>query len=301
MGQYQACGSSLAQALLPVFEQRREQITDNPALSRLNLDSDGHSGRQVHSLVLHLHLRAIERNARRVVQLLSFRLAGGFLAAGSFAAVGLLVARNGVLGNPQHRAVEQPVAREVERIDLDLRRLAGLHEADVTVGDHRLDFQVALLRNEDQQGLRRGDDAADGVNSQLLYDAVDRCGHYLKPHLLFRLDQGLSQAPGLALGFGQFSGTRAAELGDGLLPGCDERADCRLRLLNSALLYFQLLLLLDLRLEDFEVVPFRADPAVVERLANVDSLVQDREGGFDLFDGRRSSGALGFFLSLLPL
>src|SRR5206468_6665040 len=59
-----------------------------------------------------------------------------------------------------------------------------LHEADVAVGDHRLDFQVTLLRNEDQQGLRRGDDAADGVNSQLLDDAVDRCGHYLKPHLL---------------------------------------------------------------------------------------------------------------------
>src|SRR5262249_8339891 len=207
----------------------------------------------------------------------------------------------GFLGNTEYGTVQQPIAREVEGIDLDLRWLALMDEADVAVVDHCLDFQVALLRNQDQQGLRRGDAAADGVNSQLLDDAVDRCGHYLKPHLLFRLDQGLSQAPSLALGFGQFSGTRAAELGDGLLPGCDERADCRLRLLNSALLYFQLLLLLGLSLEDFEVVPFRADPAVVERLANVDSLVQDREGGFDLFDGRRSSGALGFLLSLLPL
>src|SRR5262249_18117951 len=145
MGQPQAWGSSLAQALLPVFEQRREQITDNPALSRLNLDSDGHSGRQVHSLILHLHLRAIERNARRVVQLLSFRLAGGFLAAGSFAAVGLLVARDGVLGNTEHGTVQQPIAREVEGIDLDLRRLALMDEADVAIVYHGLDFQVALL------------------------------------------------------------------------------------------------------------------------------------------------------------
>src|SRR5262249_10200911 len=53
-------GSSLAQTLLLVLKERRHQVTDDAAFPRPDLDSDSHSGRQVHSLVLHLHLRAIE-------------------------------------------------------------------------------------------------------------------------------------------------------------------------------------------------------------------------------------------------
>jgi hypothetical protein len=53
-------GSSLAQALLPVLQQRREQIADDPARPRPDLDRDRHPGRQVHKPLVHLDLRAIE-------------------------------------------------------------------------------------------------------------------------------------------------------------------------------------------------------------------------------------------------
>ena len=46
-------------------------------------------------------------------------------------------------------AVQQPVAREVERIDLDRRVLPDFDEADVAVRDHRLDLEPALSRNNE--------------------------------------------------------------------------------------------------------------------------------------------------------
>ena len=72
---------SFAQDFLLVSEQRRKQITDDPTRARLNLDSDGHARGQIDELVLHLHLGAIKRDARRVVELLAVRFAGTIFCA----------------------------------------------------------------------------------------------------------------------------------------------------------------------------------------------------------------------------
>ena len=45
--------------------------------------------------------------------------------------------------------MQQPIAREVERIDLDLRLLSGVDEADVAVGEHGLDLELTLARDHD--------------------------------------------------------------------------------------------------------------------------------------------------------
>ena len=56
------------------------------------------------------------------------------------------------------------------------RLLAGLDEADVAVGDHGLDLELAVGRHDHHQLLRRRHHAADGVDGKLLHHAVDRRG-----------------------------------------------------------------------------------------------------------------------------
>jgi hypothetical protein len=68
----------LPQSLLPVSEKRRQQIADDPARAGPDLDRHGHAGPR-DGLTLDLHLRAVERHARRVDELLALRLAGRFV------------------------------------------------------------------------------------------------------------------------------------------------------------------------------------------------------------------------------
>src|SRR6266536_2281379 len=57
---------TLAQAVLSVFAQRREQIADDAALAGPDLSGDGHPRRQIDRLVLDLHLGAVERDPRGI-------------------------------------------------------------------------------------------------------------------------------------------------------------------------------------------------------------------------------------------
>src|SRR5260370_42517088 len=57
--------SALAQTLLGVAQDRREQVIDDPPRSRPDLDGDGHAGRVIDELVVDLHLGLVERYARR--------------------------------------------------------------------------------------------------------------------------------------------------------------------------------------------------------------------------------------------
>ena len=47
-------------------QNRREQIVDDPTRAGLDLDGDGHAGREVEQLVVDLHAGLIERDARRI-------------------------------------------------------------------------------------------------------------------------------------------------------------------------------------------------------------------------------------------
>jgi hypothetical protein len=74
---------------------------------------------------------------------------------------------------------------------------------------------MAVLRHNDEQCLRRGDDAADGMDRKLLHDAVDgRDEHVdgrdeqLKLGSLLRLDKVLRQSYGLPLGLDQLRESR---------------------------------------------------------------------------------------------
>src|SRR5262249_38653139 len=116
-----------------------------------------------------------------------------------------------------------------------------------------------------------------------------------------RFDQALGKPTGLALSFGQVPGKRANELGLGLLLRRDKRSDCRGRLIEPLLLNFQLLLLFDPRLKDLKVIPLRSNLLVKEGLADADALLQNRNEDLNLLNCSRSSLALSFLLSLLPL
>ena len=96
-----------------------------------------------------------------------------------------------------------PVAGEVERVDFDLGFFARLHEADVLVGDHRLDLKTAIRRYDGHQDLRRCHHAAFGMHGQLLHRAVHRDGERLEAVFLGGLKQLFMQARGFLLGFGQ--------------------------------------------------------------------------------------------------
>jgi hypothetical protein len=112
-------------------------------------------------------------------------------------------------------AVQQPVAREREGIDLDLGLLALGDKADVAVGNHRFDLELTILRHGHGERLHRRHHAADGVHRDPLHDA-DRRRELLKIAALFRLDDVLLEAGDFLLGLGQIVEHGAAELGRGL-------------------------------------------------------------------------------------
>src|ERR1700761_4355355 len=53
---YARAGSALAQYLLPIAAQGRQEIIQDRALAGLDLDSDGHAGGEADHAVLDLHL-----------------------------------------------------------------------------------------------------------------------------------------------------------------------------------------------------------------------------------------------------
>jgi hypothetical protein len=58
--------SPLAQTLLGVAQNGREQIIDDPPRAGPDLDRDGHARREIDQFVVDLHLGLVERHAGRV-------------------------------------------------------------------------------------------------------------------------------------------------------------------------------------------------------------------------------------------
>src|SRR5262249_3424348 len=67
--------SAFSEGLVLVAKERREEIADDPTRAGLDLDRDGHAGREIDCLVFDLHLSVVERHAGGVDQFLAFRLA----------------------------------------------------------------------------------------------------------------------------------------------------------------------------------------------------------------------------------
>jgi len=85
--------------------------------------------------VVDLHLRTIERDARAVVKLLTFRFASFVLRPQRtvIGAVLLPVADHRILRDAIHLAVQKAVTGKIEGVDLDLSFLSGVDEANVAV------------------------------------------------------------------------------------------------------------------------------------------------------------------------
>src|SRR5258708_36916526 len=61
---------SFSQAVVSVFHQRREKITQQTARASFDLHRHGHPGSQIDQAVVNLHLRPIKRPARRKTKVL---------------------------------------------------------------------------------------------------------------------------------------------------------------------------------------------------------------------------------------
>ena len=174
-----------------------------------------------------------------------------------------------------------------------------MDKPDIVIEDHRLDLEMAVGRDDDEEGLRRRHHPADGVDRKLLDDAVDRRGQPLQICLLLRLDDFLGETGGLCLGLGQLVVARPAPFGLGLRQRLDNRRYRRLGLVMLALLDPELLLLLDQLLKRLQIGQARSDLLVEQRLPNVDLLLQQRDQSFAFGDHRHARRALGFALRLL--
>ena len=104
-----------------------------------------------------------------------------------------------ITGQAHNFAGDGAVFRKRKCIDLDLGLLADFHEADVFVLEHGFDFHRFARGNDHHQLLRRGDDRADAVNSQLLNYAIYRGGDRLGPDPGFGLDPFLPDCRSSAL------------------------------------------------------------------------------------------------------
>src|SRR5690349_7630565 len=65
----------LLQTVVPISNERRQQIRQNGARARCDFDGYRHSWRQVDHLIVDHHFRTVERDTSREDQLLSRRLA----------------------------------------------------------------------------------------------------------------------------------------------------------------------------------------------------------------------------------
>src|SRR5258708_39060837 len=66
---------SFSHALVPVFHQRREKITQQTARASFDFDRHGHPGSHIDQSVVNLRLRTISRHAHGTTHVLSFEFA----------------------------------------------------------------------------------------------------------------------------------------------------------------------------------------------------------------------------------
>ena len=90
--------------------------------------------------------------------------------------------------------MEQPVAGEIESVDLDLGGLSNVNEADVAVRDHRLDLKMTVVGTRAREPLGGGYDPAHSMDGELLNDAIDGRRQELQPCPLLGLDEILGEA-----------------------------------------------------------------------------------------------------------
>src|SRR5947207_6453043 len=269
----------LVQDFLSVAEQGRNEIAQDAARASLDLHRYRHARRQIDETIVDLHLRAVERDARALVQLLTLGLAAVVRRPhrSVIRTVQPTVADDRILRDTEHPTMQQAVAREIEGIDLDLRVLPGMYEADVAVRYQGLDLEPAVDRDDNQQSLCRCDDSADCMDGELLHDPVDGRLELLEPGPLLGLDQILHEPVRLLLGFGEIVREGTAIFGLRLASRLAYRGRGCLGLLEMALLDVEFVLLLDQQLEGLIVGQLRAKVLLHQCLADVDAGLNDRD------------------------
>jgi len=139
------------------------------------------------------------------------------------------------------------------------------------------------------------------MHGELLHGAVDRHAQHLQSRFLRRLDDILREPRGLGLGRRQLAEPGAAVFLDRLLTRLDDRRQCRLGLLQMALLHAELLLLLDQLSEILKIDDLGADLTLHQVFADVGAFLQDRNHRLDFRGGRGIGCSLCLALRALAI
>ena len=181
------CGLALPRSPLPHrlagnFDQRREQVFDNPPAAGLDRHRHRHARRQRHFASVDL-----DRVARRRQPRLEYEVGGrpcrwrqlaGIVALGGIGqALVCGVGGDCVAGNLVDPGVDRAVAREWKRVDFDDRIVSGLDEADVVVRDLGQDLRRCIGWNDGHQVLTGRHHLTNGRDRERLHDTVDRGAH----------------------------------------------------------------------------------------------------------------------------
>jgi hypothetical protein len=143
--------------------------------SGLHLHRDCHARAEIDDAISGFQLMLVERYPGGVDEIVLPLLAIFRRALSTGPRLGDVsaIARNRIGGDAQHLAMENPIAREVEGMDLDLGVLSGVNETDFVVRQRGFDLEVAMLWDHRGEHLGWRDDASHRMHGKLLDDAVD--------------------------------------------------------------------------------------------------------------------------------
>src|SRR5690242_8958948 len=85
----------------------------------------------------------------------------------------VFVQRHRIIRDADDLPWDSPIEGEGKGLDFDFDELAFFDETDIFVLHLRFNFDGMIVRDDDEQLLRRGDDATHRVYRQLLHNAID--------------------------------------------------------------------------------------------------------------------------------
>ena len=175
------------------------------------------------------------------------------------------------------------------------------HEADIAVRYHSFNLKVGFERYHDGQSLSRGHHSPDRVYRKLLHYPIHRRREQLQLGPSLRLDHVLGEPANLLFCFRQFFEKIASILRSRFQTRLFKRRYRGICLPVFALLDLKIVLLTDEILELRQVDDLGAEFFAVEVLANLDPLLQQRNGRFELAYAGGNGFALRLFLRQLAI
>ena len=160
---------------------------------------------------------------------------------------------------------------------------------------------MAIRGHDDSQLLGRRDNSTDGVDRQLLDDAVDRRSQDLQFRSLFRSNEIAGETSSLSLRLCKIAKQRPVKFSYRLCTGFDDCRERSVGFIQSALLNCRILLIFCQKLKYFQVGELGAEFPISEILSDLYALPNDWLVSFKFANCGGDRIAFGFFLCALSI